>query len=86
MKDIELELGIERDLRRLYILANYKSKHYKLAFLILYFKSMIPNRNYKSVDDNSCCDRGLSSDIGRLSSVGWIDMLFPLREAVVNRE
>ena len=33
------ELAIERDLRQLYIPKNYKFKHYKLAFLILYFKS-----------------------------------------------
>jgi len=25
------------------------------------FQTMIPNRNYKSVDDNSCWDLGLSS-------------------------
>lgn len=41
-------------------LDNYESKHYKLVFLIFYFKSMISHRNYKSVDDNSCRDRGLS--------------------------
>ena len=32
------ELNIERDLRQLYIPDNHKSKHYKFAFLILYFK------------------------------------------------
>jgi len=47
------ELEIERELLRLYKLHNYKSKHYKLTFQILHFKSMIPNRHYKSVDDNS---------------------------------
>jgi len=41
----ERELDFERDLKRLYILEHYQSKH---------FKSSIPNRNYKSVDDNSC--------------------------------
>ena len=33
------ELGIERDLRQLYIPENYRSGCYKLAFQIMYFKS-----------------------------------------------
>ena len=51
---MDLELDIERDLRRLYIPDNYKSKHYKLALLNPVFQILIPNCNYKSVDDNSC--------------------------------
>ena len=39
MKVLVKNLAFERDLRQLYIPNNYKFKHYKLVFLILYFKS-----------------------------------------------
>ena len=55
------ELDIERDLRRLYIPDNYKSKVLQTRISNPLFQIMIPNRNYKSVDDNSCWDRGFSS-------------------------
>jgi len=48
------ELDIERDLWHLYILDNYKFRHYKSPISNPVFQIMIPNRNYKSVDDNSC--------------------------------
>jgi len=48
------ELNVERDLWHLYILDNYKFRHYKSPISNPVFQIMIPNRNYKSVDDNSC--------------------------------
>ena len=47
------ELDIERDLRQLYIPDNYKSKALQTRISNSLFQIVIPNRNYKSVDDNS---------------------------------